>query len=178
MDDVFGMWMEKIQADPAGALGEFIGVLEGGKRTAKVAKTVAIGKRMLADPDNRREWQAGASSFEEAVQFYITNTLMKGAGLGVIRQDVSLDDRLNAIFEEDGKRDNETWGAYLSRKQALNESVEEVKEIKTDTDKRHEELAQLKEEALNFEDPGKNVKEIKRQNRIYERIFKLEDELE
>lgn len=87
-DDVYQYYMQKVQTDPEGAGQEFLQRLRSSKpkrrdQQIKLIKTIEQLEKILQGDESA--WQYGSRNITDAIQFLISNTLMGGMGLGVLR---------------------------------------------------------------------------------------------
>lgn len=82
-EEDFQYFMQIAQTDPERAGQEFLQRLQKGKQTAGSRKTMMELERILRGDVDARQY--GSGDMGQAVQFLISNALMKGMGLGVLR---------------------------------------------------------------------------------------------
>ncbi len=86
----YGQWMQKIEQDPVVALEEFISMLQGGIKRVKGDRNKKKMLDTLRSANQIKEgmgFQHGAKDMKEAVQFLVSNYLLSGSGLGVIKNE-------------------------------------------------------------------------------------------
>jgi hypothetical protein len=82
-EEDFQYFMQIAQTDPERAGQEFLQRLQKGKQTAGSRKTMMELERILRGDVDARQY--GSGDMGQAVQFLISNALMKGMSLGVLR---------------------------------------------------------------------------------------------
>ena len=82
-EENYRYFMKLSETDPERAGQEFLQYLQKGKPTAQSRRTIMDLERILQGDINARQF--GSEDIGQAIQFLISNTLMKGMGLGVQR---------------------------------------------------------------------------------------------
>jgi len=80
-DDRYQRYMDLCMTDPDTAAMQYSDELKQGKKTIDKMRTIRNLQRIM--DDDTSAWHAGASSKEEAVQFLISGSILKGRDLGV-----------------------------------------------------------------------------------------------
>jgi hypothetical protein len=105
-DKEYSAWMQAAVEDPIQAARDFANALQkSAKKNKRVLQTIKKLEQ-IADGD-QTAWQYGSGNASEAVQFAISNTLMRGMGLGVLppgggmRESVEVANIVGGMISED-----------------------------------------------------------------------------
>lgn len=80
IDKDYQYYMQLAQQDPMAAGQEFMQRLQQGKRTATTMRTIRQLEQILSGDESA--FQAGSRNITDAIQFLISNALMKSANMG------------------------------------------------------------------------------------------------